>query len=215
MQNAALPINSCRSLKVPDLILKRLLPRYLRERFEASKHCDRRHTACRVVLQTVFCRDHVIPSKRQVVPDGVIEMPPASTYLGFGAVISGVGIMLVIFHVRSQWHHCTDSTLTAADRKFYEKQYSRRLQTSGLLVTLGALIGGFGYVKALETSPVFATIYVIGLLVLTMWLVLLAISDVLATRIYISQLNRRSHNMQKSLEDALGEVREAHGLDAN
>ena len=142
-------------------------------------------------------------------------MPPASTYLGFGAVISAVGIILVIVHVRSHRQHRKDSALTDADRKFYDRQYSRRLQTSGLLVTLGALIGGCGYVKALETSPVFATIYVIGLLLLTMWLVLLAMSDVLATRIYISQLNRRSHNMQKSLEDALGEVREAHGLDPN
>lgn len=128
-------------------------------------------------------------------------------------MISAVGIALVLFHVRSQRRHRKDTTLSDADLRFYEKQYSRRLQTSGLLVTLGALIGGCGYVKALETSPVFATLYVIGLLVLTMWLVLLAMTDVLATRVYASQLNRRSHNMQKSLEEALLEVREAHGLD--
>lgn len=142
-------------------------------------------------------------------------MPPASTYLGFGFAIAAVGIALVLFHVRSHRRHQTDKELSEKDQAFYAHQYARRMQTSGLLVTLGALIGGCGYVKALEDSPIFATFYVIGLLLLALWLILLAVSDAIATRLYAKRLDRTSRDMQKTLEEALMEVREAHGLDAN
>lgn len=142
-------------------------------------------------------------------------MLPASTYLGFGFTVAAVGIALVLFHVRSHKRHRVDKELSEKDHTFYEHQYARRMQTSALLVTLGALIGGCGYLEILEESPIVATFYVIGLLLLAMWLILLAISDAIATRVYASRLDRTSRNMQKSLEEALIEVREAHGLDTN
>jgi len=142
-------------------------------------------------------------------------MPDATTYLWFGSMISAVGIGLVMLHIRSHRQHRADGDLTASDLRFYEQQYSRRMQTSALLITLGALIGLCGYLKVFEDSPVFATCYVIGLLLLALWLILLALSDAVATRVYSSRLDRRNRDMQKSLQDALAEVRKAHGLDSN
>lgn len=142
-------------------------------------------------------------------------MPEATTYLWFGSMISAVGIGLVMLHIRSHRQHRADEDLNASDLRFYEQQYSRRMQTSALLITLGALIGLCGYLKVFEDSPVFATCYVIGLLLLALWLILLALSDAVATRVYSSRLDRRNRDMQKSLQDALAEVRKAHGLDSN
>lgn len=142
-------------------------------------------------------------------------MPEASLYLSFGSVIAAVGIGLVMLHVRSHRQHRSDGELTAADLRFYERQYARRMQTSALLITLGALIGLFGYLKFVEDSPIFATCYVIGLLLLALWLILLAVSDAIATRVYSSRLDRRNRDTQKSLQEALAEVRKAHGLDSN
>ncbi|MCR9199753.1 MAG: hypothetical protein NXI04_13995 [Planctomycetaceae bacterium] len=142
-------------------------------------------------------------------------MPEATTYLWFGSMISAVGIGLVMLHIRSHRQHRADGDLNASDLRFYEQQYSRRMQTSALLITLGALIGLCGYLKVFEDSPVFATCYVIGLLLLALWLILLALSDAVATRVYSSRLDRRNRDMQKSLQDALAEVRKAHGLDSN
>ena len=62
-------------------------------------------------------------------------------------------------------------------------------------------------------SPIFATCYIIGMLVLALWLVLLAVGDVIATRIYAGKLDRRNRAVRKSLQQALDEVRKAHGLD--
>ena len=138
-------------------------------------------------------------------------MPTPEICLAFGAMVSSIGIALIYFHVRAHRQHPADKDLTEIDIRFYQHQYVRRLQTSALAVTLGALIGLCGYLEAFEESPVFATVYVIGLLLLSLWLVLMAISDALASRVYANQLNRRNHKMQKSLEETLAEVRQAHG----
>ena len=137
-------------------------------------------------------------------------MPTAVTYLGFGTCISAVGIAFVLFHVRSHRRHVADDKLSAAESRFFEHQYLRRMQTSGLTVTLGALIALCGYSKIFENSPVFATFYVVGLLLLTFWLILLAVSDAIATRVHSSRLDRRNPEGQKTLQEALADVREAH-----
>ena len=141
-------------------------------------------------------------------------MPEATTYLWFGSMIAAVGIGLVMLHVRSHRQHRSDANLSPADLRFFESQYARRMQTSALLITLGALIGLCGYLKVFEDSPLFATCYVIGLLLLALWLILLAVSDAIATRVYSSRLDRRNRDMHKSLQDALSEVRKAHGRDS-
>lgn len=141
------------------------------------------------------------------------EMPPTSTYLGFGSAIAAAGIGLVLIHIRTHRSRQSDRDLNEADHRFFDHQYARRMQTSALLITLGALIGLCGYMKIFEDSPVFATFYVIGLLLLSLWLILLAISDVVATRVYSSRIDRKSRDMHKNLQQALSEVREAHGLE--
>ncbi len=140
-------------------------------------------------------------------------MPPETTYLAFGSAVAAVGIALIVVHVRSHRKHQADDELSEADHQFFDHQYARRMQTSALTVTLGALIGLCGYLRDFGDSPIFATFYVIGLLVLAMWLILLAVSDAIATRVYASKLDRRNREVKKTLQDALAEVREAHGLD--
>lgn len=135
------------------------------------------------------------------------------TCLAFGFVVAAAGIALVLFNVRAHRRHQADAELSDGDRHFFENQYSRRMQTSGLTVTFGALIGLCGYLK-FEEQPVFATCYIIGMLVLALWLILLAVGDAIATRVYASKLDRRNRATRRSLQQALDEVRKAHGLDA-
>lgn len=135
-----------------------------------------------------------------------------TTCLAFGSAVAAFGIALVLFNVRAHRRHRSDSELSDADHQFFDSQYGRRMQTSALTVTFGALIGFCGYLR-FEESPVFATSYVIGLLLLALWLILLAISDVVASRVYAGKLDRRNRLAKKSLQQAINEVREAHGLD--
>ena len=135
-----------------------------------------------------------------------------TTCLAFGSAVAAVGIALVLFNVRAHRRQRSDGELSEADHQFFDSQYGRRMQTSALTVTFGALIGICGYLR-FEESPIFATAYVIGLLLLALWLILLAISDVVASRVYAGKLDRRNRLVKKSLQQAISEVREAHGLD--
>jgi hypothetical protein len=86
------------------------------------------------------------------------------------------------------------------------------MQTSALTVTLGALIGLCGYIPALATSPVFATCYVLGLLLLSLSLILLAMSDAIASRVHSGRVNRRQQKMRESLQEALMELKSVNDI---
>lgn len=132
--------------------------------------------------------------------------------LAFGSVVAAAGIAMVVFNVRAHRRHLADEELTDSDLEFFTRQYSRRIQTSALTVLFGGVIGLWGVFNVRE-FPVLATLYLIGMLVLAAWLVLLALSDVLATRIYAGKLDRKHRRVCDSLQDALDQVREAHGLE--
>jgi Flp pilus assembly protein TadB len=136
----------------------------------------------------------------------------ATTYLLFGSLVSTVGFAMIVLHVMQRRNHLDDETLTESDRRFYDHQYSHRMQTSALTVTLGALIGLCGYIPALEKSPVFATCYVLGLLLLSLWLILLAMSDAVASRVYSSRVNRRQRKLRESLQEALMELKSVNDI---
>lgn len=48
---------------------------------------------------------------------------------------------------------------------------------------------------------------------LALWLILLALSDAIASRIYAGKLERRHKRVCKTLQQALAEVLQAHGLE--
>ncbi|MEZ6061967.1 MAG: hypothetical protein R3C19_16605 [Planctomycetaceae bacterium] len=133
-------------------------------------------------------------------------------YLYFGALVAAVGIGMVVLHIVHHRRHQEDDSLSDTDHRFYDQQYRRRMQTSALTVTLGALIGLCGYLRAFGESPVFASFYVIGLLLLSLWLVLLALSDAVASHVYSSQIQRRNRKLRQSLQEALNEVRRSHDI---
>jgi Flp pilus assembly protein TadB len=136
----------------------------------------------------------------------------ANTCLLFGSLVSSVGFGMIVLHVVQRRNHMEDESLSETDRNFYDQQYRRRLQTSALTVTLGALIGLSGYIQALERSPFLATCYVIGLLLLSLWLTLLALSDAVASRVYSSRVNRRQRKLRESLQEALMELKSVNDV---
>jgi len=135
-----------------------------------------------------------------------------TTYLLFGSLVSTAALAMIVLHVMQRRNHLDDETLSESDRRFYGHQYSRRMQTSALTLTLGALIGLCGYIPALAKSPVFATCYVLGLLLLSLSLVLLAMSDAIASRVHSARVNRRKQKMRESLQEALMELKSVNDI---
>ncbi len=136
----------------------------------------------------------------------------ATTHLLFGTLVSSLGFGMIVLHVVQRRNRLEDQSLSGTDCQFYGQQYRRRMQTSALTVTLGALIGLCGYIQALETSPISATCYVLGLLLLSLWLILLAVSDAAASRVYSSRVKRRQRKLRESLQEALMELESVNDI---
>lgn len=130
-------------------------------------------------------------------------------FLSVGIFVAAFGILMIYWHVRQHRKHQENLGLSVDDQKFYDLQYRRRIQTSALTVTLGALLSLCEELPAFRESPVFATCYVIGLLLLALWLILLALSDAIASRIHVSQSLRRNRKARQSLSAAIEEIRSA------
>ena len=82
------------------------------------------------------------------------------------------------------------------------------MQTAALTITLGALISMFDYLPQFKTSPGFAAAYVMALLLLSMWLVLLALGDAVASRVHMSQSLRKNRQTPQALQQAINELRQ-------
>jgi peptidoglycan/LPS O-acetylase OafA/YrhL len=128
-------------------------------------------------------------------------------FVGVGALVWLFGIVLVAWHVRQRRKTMGDPGLPPDEQRFLDQQYRRRMQTSALTITLGALIALCDYLTFLKTSPGYAATYVTVLLLLAMWLVLLAVGDAMASRIHMGRSLRKNRKSREALAGALAELR--------
>ena len=144
-------------------------------------------------------------------------MPVTTDYvfLSMGVLVALFGMTMIAWHVAQHRRYQDDQNLSMADQKFYDHQYGRRMQTSALTVTLGALISLFETLPPMRQSPVFATFYVIALLLLAFWLVLLAFSDAVASRVHMSQSLRRHRRARQALQETIEQLRRSQQLDSD
>src|SRR5690554_5158092 len=91
--------------------------------------------------------------------------------------------MLLRAHYRTWQAQKQDSKLDDLDRRHYYARYRRRMQTSGMLALLGLLLPiGDAFIPA-DAPGVFG-IYWIAVLLLTFWVVLLGLGDMVSTTAY-------------------------------
>ena len=134
-------------------------------------------------------------------------MSTSYLFIGVGAFVWFFGIAMVTWHVWRRRRFLNDLDVSPTELKFLEQQYRRRMQTSALTITLGALISMCDYLPQFRTSPGFAAAYVMGLLLLSMWLVLLALGDAVASRVHMSQTLRKNRQTRQALQEAVNELR--------
>jgi hypothetical protein len=128
-------------------------------------------------------------------------------FIAFGSFVWLFGIAMVAWHVRQHRAVVNDAGISPSDFKFHESQYRRRMQTSALTITLGALIAMCDYLPQFRASLGFAAGYIATLLLLSMWLVLLAIGDAFASRVHVQQSIRRNRQTRAALQEAINELR--------
>lgn len=105
-------------------------------------------------------------------------------------------LAMVYMHLRS-WSAAQKDPNEAAHLEYRRRQYRRRMQTS---IMLGVLALAIGIGPALKLSPLWLTIYWTGVLAFTVWVGVLALVDIWATRHHFNRLRDRYAIEQARLE---------------
>jgi len=118
-----------------------------------------------------------------------------SAAVGLSAFAGGTAIAV--------WHHkkrrqSPPPECSREDRLFLQQQYLRRTQSGTLMALLGMLIFLSDFLPLVTRSAKVATIYVIFILFLGLWLVLMGMADAIASRTALRRSLRQQRMMRKA-----------------
>ena len=127
------------------------------------------------------------------------------------ALISGLlllwAVLLMLLHVRT-WRQAQRQDALPEDLDYRRRQFRRRMQTSALLAVLAVAI----FVGPLIPGPPLVLIaYWIGALLVLAWVALLALADVVATKLHFARLRADYLTEQAKLKVQLRRMRAARG----
>ncbi len=94
---------------------------------------------------------------------------------------------LIYAHVRT-WRRAIGCAPTREELAFRRRQFRRRMQTSAMMAALAVALLVGQWLTGLVESPWFAIIYWLAVLILVGWVGLLALVDVLATKLHYDRV---------------------------
>ena len=110
-----------------------------------------------------------------------------------GIAVFTCGALMLAWQIRRRHRN---RTAPAAERQFLQQQFQRRAQTGGVVAFLGLLILLSDFLSLITRSPSAAALYVIFMLFLAIWLILLGISDAIASRLHLGK-KLRQHSLTR------------------
>ncbi len=115
---------------------------------------------------------------------------------------------LLYWHNQSWRRQRADLRLDEADRAFFEKRYRRRTRIAATFLVLGILIGvGDAFLPMRKNQPIVITLYWIGVLLLTGWVMLQGFGDLWSTANYTGAELSRIKQKRRELERQLVEFK--------
>jgi hypothetical protein len=118
------------------------------------------------------------------------------------------GAALLVSHVRTWRGQRHDLHLDEHERAFFQKRYRRRTRIAATFVILGILIGvGDAFLPMRKNQPLAITLYWIGVLLLTGWVMLQGFADLWSTASYTGAELSRIRDKRRELERQLVEFK--------
>ena len=128
----------------------------------------------------------------------------------FGLCLAIGGSLALDWHVRSWKRQQQETDGTAPERDYYRRQFSRRIQASGLIVLIGILLPVGDSLIPWERYPgAFAAFWII-VLGLALWVMWLGCRDLLSTRVHARDALSKLHSLrqkQRELEQEIARIR--------
>lgn len=124
-----------------------------------------------------------------------------------GGGIVAFGLFLLRTHVRSWTLQQADQSLDDHERSFCERRYRRRMQTTAVLIGIGAMLS-VGDQLPLGKSPVWFTVYWAVVLLSTLWIAFQALGDMAQTKFHSRANLARIRRKQRELQEELAQIRD-------
>jgi putative copper export protein len=128
------------------------------------------------------------------------------TIYAFGALLILLAGTLIVSHWRSWRRVRDDAALSEVERRFAWRQCRRRTQASAMIGIVGLAMSIY---QLVPPDEVLVTVYLGGLLVVVLWIMLLAIGDVIETKSHFGRIRREQRSAQARLAAELENHREA------
>jgi len=127
-----------------------------------------------------------------------------------GLSLCAFGLLLIRSHRRSWKSQQEELELDEADREHFRKRFYRRMQASGMMVLIGVLMI-VGLLFITKEHKLLFGFYWMGVLVLTFWLIVLALGDAVSIAIYSRSAQSRLNEQRRILEAELERLRAQQG----
>lgn len=123
--------------------------------------------------------------------------------ISVGVTVLGIGIGMMSSHARSWRHQQNVPNLSDDERRYYFRRYRRRMQISGMLALDGILIALGGILFLIPPRPLVLSLYWLGVLLLTGWVILLAMGDYWSTaargRIELARVQQKKRELARDI----------------
>jgi hypothetical protein len=124
------------------------------------------------------------------------------------ALLVGASLLLIRSHIRSWRGHRDASDLDQADVLHYRNQFRRRVIASGLLGMIGLMLVIGDLLVPWQRAPKAFAVYWMAVLSLTMYVLVLAVADALATSAHRRAALARLRAQRRQLEREAAELGE-------
>lgn len=127
-----------------------------------------------------------------------------STLLAIGLLV--VAFWMLLSHLHA-WRVSKAERLSPEDLGFAWGQYLRRMQTSGMLVSLAVFI----FFSQFLRNPLAALVFWLVVMLMVIYILLLAWRDLAATRHHFRELTHRNRSEQARLKEEIERARQQRG----
>jgi peptidoglycan/LPS O-acetylase OafA/YrhL len=118
------------------------------------------------------------------------------TIYAFGVLLILLAGTMIVSHWRSWVRTRADESMGEPERRFAWRQCRRRSQASAMIGVVGL---GICIYQLIPRDEVVVTVYLGGMIFVVLWIMLLAIGDVIDTRAHFGRIHRQHRTDQARL----------------
>jgi len=124
----------------------------------------------------------------------------------FGGALVLLGSGMILSHRKNRLRQLDDDTIDDADWSHLTNRHRRRMQTSAMVVLVGAMIAG-GDALVWNLGPLPSTLYWMFVIFLVCWIAILALGDMTAIQVHARVTREKYEATRKQLEEELAQHR--------